>query len=294
MSIRRWRPSEPCEVCGGHPGLPQGRGVRCIGYLSSDSAYAYCSREEHAGELDPHPKAEGTVYAHRLAGSCRCGLTHGGPAPVAAVWSPQLVEPGRLWPWTVPDGHVEVRHPYYDHFGGLAWETVRFLPAWREKYGAKTKPRHAGADGRWYWGQGGWKGHPAKPLYREREALAVLRLGGHVFFTEGERDADSLWDAGLISMTSGSAGSLTLGQAARIAAAIIDGDDHPDPDVAAMAHATIEIIADGDQAGIDGAKKARRTLLAACPQLRGWIRILRPPEGFKDVSAWIADRGAAE
>ena len=293
MAIRRWRASGACPICKGHPALPQGRGVRCIGYLSSDGLYGYCSREEYAGRLDPHPQASGTVYAHRLAGSCRCGLTHGDAATIAAVRSLRRSEPDQPRPWNVPDSHVEVLHPYFDQTGALAWETVRFLPAWRTNYGAKTKPRQVGADGRWYWGQGAWKGHPAKPLYREREALAELRFGGHVYFTEGERDADSLWDAGLVAMTSGSAGSLTPGQAARIAAAVTDGDDHADPDVAAMAHAEITILADADQTGLEGAVKVRTTLLDACPRLRGRVRLLRPPAGFKDVSEWIANRGAA-
>lgn len=293
MGIRRWRPSEPCEVCGGHPGLPQGRGVRCIGYLSSDAAYAYCSREEHAGGLDAHPKAEGTVYAHRLSGSCRCGLTHGAPAPVTAIRSPRITKPEEPFLWNVDASHVEVIHPYYDETGALAWELCRFWKWARPDHrGAKTMPRHVGADGRWFFGQGRWAGNPAKPLYREREALAELRLGGHVFFTEGERDADSLWDAGLVSMTGGSAGSLTPGQAARIAAAISDGDDHAAPDVAAIAHAEITIVADADQKGLDGATKVRRALLAACPRLRGRVRIIAPPDGSKDLSEWIVRRAA--
>ncbi|MEZ4330423.1 MAG: toprim domain-containing protein [Myxococcota bacterium] len=287
MSVQSFTATSPCPICEGHPALPQGRGIRCYGFLSD--GYAHCTREEHAGALPQHKG--GNTYAHRLTGPCRCGLTHGDPAPVDSIRTPRPTKPRTPRLWNVPDEHVELVHPYYDSDGSLAWETIRFAKPYRERYGAKTKPRHRGDDGRWYWGQGRWAGHPAKPLYREAEALAELRLGGHVFFVEGERDADGLWNEGNFATTAGSAGSLTTGQAARIAAAVTDGSDHDDPDVAAIAHATITIIGDDDDAGIKGAAKVRHTLLAACPSLRGRVRALLPPVGIHDVSDWLASAG---
>ncbi len=72
---QRWRRDSPCPVCGGSQESPRGKGVRCSGYLSSDGAYIYCSREEHANGLPRH--AGSACYAHRAAGPCRCGTSHG-------------------------------------------------------------------------------------------------------------------------------------------------------------------------------------------------------------------------
>lgn len=85
---RRWKQSNPCPICGGHEGLARGRGVRCTGYLGPDGAYANCSREDHAGGIEP--KGEPPAYAHLLDGPCRCGVTHG--AAVAVVPQARPVE----------------------------------------------------------------------------------------------------------------------------------------------------------------------------------------------------------
>jgi hypothetical protein len=72
---QRFTANHPCPICGGHGGLPQGRGERCWGYRSDDGLYARCTREEFAGNLD-REDASG-AYVHRLGGECRCGRTHG-------------------------------------------------------------------------------------------------------------------------------------------------------------------------------------------------------------------------
>ncbi len=68
----RWSADFPCPVCGSHQNVARGQSERCWGYISSSSAVAYCTREEHAGGL----KAEDGRYAHRLGGRCRCGARH--------------------------------------------------------------------------------------------------------------------------------------------------------------------------------------------------------------------------
>ena len=73
--MRRWTASEPCVICGGHPGIRRGQGARCWGYRSADGTHAYCSRGEKAGTLDEH--GDSAAYAHRLEGPCRCGIEHG-------------------------------------------------------------------------------------------------------------------------------------------------------------------------------------------------------------------------
>ncbi len=66
--------TRPCEICSGYPDLPQGRGVRCYGFLSSDRAWAHCTRPELAG---PIPQGKDDAFSHRLRGRCLCGAEHG-------------------------------------------------------------------------------------------------------------------------------------------------------------------------------------------------------------------------
>ena len=72
--------TDACPVCGGHPGLPQGEGRRCYGFISDkEGLYAHCTREERAGHLDRNGNSN--TYAHRLKGDCGCREVHGaGPA----------------------------------------------------------------------------------------------------------------------------------------------------------------------------------------------------------------------
>jgi len=67
----------PCPVCGGYDQAERDSGERCHGFLSEDSRYVHCSREEHAGSLEANTSS-GT-YTHYLGGSgaCKCGKTHG-------------------------------------------------------------------------------------------------------------------------------------------------------------------------------------------------------------------------
>lgn len=73
-SIQRFTASRPCPVCGGHPRLPQGHGVRCHGFLTPDGRYAHCTREEYGGAIQRRSTG---AYIHRLDGLCNCGKTHG-------------------------------------------------------------------------------------------------------------------------------------------------------------------------------------------------------------------------
>lgn len=73
--LRRHSRNTPCPVCNGHPGLPQGRGVRCAGFTLD--LVTYCTREEHAGALPLDITTSPPAYRHRLYGRCDCGAEHG-------------------------------------------------------------------------------------------------------------------------------------------------------------------------------------------------------------------------
>jgi len=285
--ITRWTAENPCPVCTGHPRLPQGQGVRCYGFLSSDRRYAHCTREEHAGSIEIH--RVGVTFAHRLDGDCLCGGSHEPDGPIReqpTVRPPSIRGPS---PWTIPDDHIEMVHDYI-HDGELAFQVCRVWPCYRAAHrGAKALPRFRGEDGRWYFGQGRWKGRCDKPLYRQREALEELLLGGQVYLVEGERDADALWETGNIAVCNpDGAGSFNSHHAKLLAAAMcapfVEGVEDP-------GHSELIVLADADDVGLRHARKAAALILEMAPGLEQQIRVQRPPAGFKDIAEWLTQRG---
>jgi hypothetical protein len=117
MSIapeRRYSPSRPCPVCGGHDRLPRGGGRRCYGLLSEDGLWAHCTREEQAGALEQNP--ESGTYAHSLIGDCRCGVRHDpGPAD-ANDYAPRR------------ERKIAATYAYRDADDNVVFQVVRFDP----------------------------------------------------------------------------------------------------------------------------------------------------------------------
>ncbi len=72
--VTRHTRTDPCPVCGGGQDDAKGKGIRCFGFRSDDARYCRCSREEHAGGLDPESKTG--LFLHYLSGVCRCGVRH--------------------------------------------------------------------------------------------------------------------------------------------------------------------------------------------------------------------------
>ncbi len=97
--MKRHSRERPCAICGGHPDLPRGRGLRCWGFVADDDEICHCTREEFSGALDPtragtfpHRRrcrcADGCTCAARgrrapgcwcaeRCSCCRCGVPHG-------------------------------------------------------------------------------------------------------------------------------------------------------------------------------------------------------------------------
>lgn len=176
---QRYTADHPCPICNGHQHLPQGQGVRCYGYLSSDGRCAFCAREEFAGELEPHPG--NGIYMHRLDGSCGCGEEH----------SAQLGAAATLINETTPTGapRVETGRQTWV-IGKVGGELVEHV-------------RVDFADGgkKYVWlrdGKSGLAGLHVKdlPLYGQ-DALAELPAGTTVLLVEGEKCADALRALGI-------------------------------------------------------------------------------------------------
>lgn len=165
--------------------MPQGKGVRCWGYLSADGAYAHCTRDDLAGQLPRHPDAQ--TYAHRLSGPCRCGTTHGetGAGEVRGIGEAR-------------GARIVATYDYTDERGALLYQVVRKEP----KTFVQRRP-----DGRGDWI---WKGPERAVLYRLLEVLAAVAAGDPVYVVEGEKDADAMGAAGVVATCNhGGAGKWT-------------------------------------------------------------------------------------
>lgn len=182
----RFTKQRPCPICGGHRDLAQGHGTRCYGWMDSTGAYARCTREERAGEIDQN--SDGT-FSHRLEGECRCGVTHMPRRPMEMAPAP---------PTTPLRGTV--RHEIRNAEGTLV----------------AVHARRYHEDGKRVWWEG-LKGTPADLLYRAEH------LNGHVeapvVLCEGEPAADAVAALGLASLGTvcGAASTLSAGAAALLA-----------------------------------------------------------------------------
>jgi putative DNA primase/helicase len=173
---QRFTKAHPCPICQGYDQEPRGQRVRCWGFLSSDGAYAHCSRDEYAGTL---PLEEASLtYAHRLTGDCRCGDRHGPRADDRAS----------------RNGHqgkrITATYDYVDEQGRLLYQAVRYQP----KSFSQRRPD----------GQGGWIYNldgVRRVLYRLPEVLEAIANDRLVCIAEGEADVEALWQHGYPATT---------------------------------------------------------------------------------------------
>lgn len=116
---QRWTAAKPCPVCAGNPKTAQGRGERCFGFVSGDGAWAHCTRPEFAQGL----KADSAnTYSHRLAGACRCGVSHVGQPDFASC----LDGPSSRFEIRDADGTLVAVHRRTEAQGAkrMWWETA--------------------------------------------------------------------------------------------------------------------------------------------------------------------------
>ncbi|MCL4466853.1 MAG: hypothetical protein M1401_18665 [Chloroflexi bacterium] len=173
----RFTKSHPCPICGGYDQAPRGQGERCYGFLSDDSQYAHCTREDFAGSIPLAGNSQ--TYAHRLVGDCACGQRHD-PNP------PQQVKTTKLGP-------VVAVYDYHNEQGQLAHQTIRYGANGFQKTFRQRQPNGAGG---WIWDL---KGACVSP-YRLPQLLSA-DLASVVFVCEGEKDADNLARLGEVATT---------------------------------------------------------------------------------------------
>lgn len=149
--------------------MPQGKGVRCYGFLSSDGNWAHCTREEKAGTL-PVENESGT-YAHSLRGDCKCGVRHDSALRLAPS-APDQTSVTHWYPIRDAEGVLVAKHKRVDFPNG-----------------DKTCV--------WYGPDGsiGLKGRPCDTLPLYGTHLLRTHPPESVILVEGEKAADALVSA---------------------------------------------------------------------------------------------------
>lgn len=170
---QRFTKRSPCPICGGGDNMERGAGRRCSGFLSDDGTYAHCTREEHAGQLEP-TNAEPRTFAHRLEGDCRCGIQHGA-APLNGRGD---------------HSRIAATFDYVDERGELLFQVVRKEPK------AFLQRRPDGSGG-WIWKLEDTR----RVLYRLPIVTGAIALGATIYVAEGEKDVHAIEDAGAAATT---------------------------------------------------------------------------------------------
>jgi hypothetical protein len=171
---RRFRGSYRCPICNGAEDDARGEGTRCYGFLSGDGQYAHCTREDHAGPLQPDPN--GQTYPHKIGGEFRCGREH---APAT-----EPARPARS------ARTIDRAYDYRDEDYRLIFQAIRF----RNPKGFAQRRPDPDKPGEWIWNLRGIDPIP----YRLAE-LAAADPAEPVFIVEGEKDVENLAAAGILA-----------------------------------------------------------------------------------------------
>ena len=135
---------------------------------------------------------------------------------------------------------------YTDKDGELLFQKLRYIDTDGRKTVRQRKPD----------GKGGWEyslGDTPKVIYNLPAVINAVKEGFHIWVVEGEKDADTLMDMGIIATTMpGGAGKwLPI-------------------HTAVLAGAEVEIVADNDEPGMAHAKTVLSELLKAGCEARVW------------------------
>ena len=170
---QRFSKQRVCPICAGHPLIDRGKGRRCYGYISTDGLYAHCTREDKAGGLDL--TANANTYAHKLAGDCACGTSHG-DAP-----REPMRRPGRF--------AVVADFIYRGVEGEIVMRVVRLEP---------KSFRQGRPDGKGGWT---WNLQGTEPVLYRLPELAAADRDATVYVAEGEGVVDALRQLGVVATT---------------------------------------------------------------------------------------------
>jgi hypothetical protein len=167
--------------------------------------------------------------------------------------------PNRNGPPSKP--RIAATYPYRDERGRMLYEVVRFDPK-------EFRQRRPNAKRGWDWNMNGVRRVP----YRLPELIAAEK-SAPVIISEGEKDADRLVQAGLVTTCN------------------VGGAGKWKPEYSGyMRGRRVCIIADKDKAGRDHARKVAQSLVGTASE----VRVLElPGENVKDAYDWFMAGGTA-
>jgi len=156
---------------------------------------------------------------------------------------------------------IVTEYDYKDENGKILYQVVRYLPK-------SFRQRHRNGNNEWIWNMDGVK----RVLYHLDELKRVT--SETIYYTEGEKDADNLWNWGCIATTSpGGANSWR--------------DEFAD----SLLGKRVVLIPHKDTAGLSYAKQIANSLTGKARELRV---ILLPGDKVKDVTDWLDAGGDAQ
>ena len=166
-----------------------------------------------------------------------------------------FIESGGFAP--LKEKQIVATYDYLDELGQLLFQVVRYEPK-------SFSQRHKDKQGEWAWNIKGVR----QILYHLADILTATET---IYFVEGEKDADLLWQWGQVATTSpGGANNWKLELATPLAGK------------------RVVIIPDKDTAGYNYARAVANSLIGKAKELKC---IILPGEKVKDVSDWLEQGG---
>jgi 5S rRNA maturation endonuclease (ribonuclease M5) len=167
-------------------------------------------------------------------------------------------------PDTTPRQEVAF-YDYLDEDGELLFQKVRFEPK-------DFMQRRPDGNGGWDWSLNGTR----RVLYRLPELLKTAPESV-IFIVEGEKDAESLRSLGLTATTNGAAGKW-LG--------LCKDPSFQKP----LEGRRVAIMGDNDKAGEKNVRMIAESIFSVAKE----VRIVKVPDGFKDITEYLESRDSAE
>lgn len=155
---------------------------------------------------------------------------------------------------------LEAKYDYEDPQGRLVYQVLRYSPK-------SFKQRCPGPNGEWIWSMDGVKRY----LYKTPEILRST-IDTTVWLVEGEKDANALWDIGLLGTT--------------IAGGANAWKQHSETYIETLTGRDVVIIPDNDKAGRAFANEAASSLYGKAQSV--YILELPGLDNKQDLSDWLA------
>jgi hypothetical protein len=150
---------------------------------------------------------------------------------------------------------IEATYPYHDEHGRLLFEVVRYKPK-------NFKVRRPDGKGGWIWDLEG-----VKPvLYHLPDVIRAIANEDVIYVTEGEKDADSVWNEGLVGTTCPFGAGKWRAEYSEM-----------------LSGANVIIVPDNDEAG----RRHARSVIDSLEGKAKSLAVIEIPSPTRDAAAWL-------